>query len=281
MAKRKSELDEAAQRAFGAENRARLLERWFASRPPVELDRAWEEVYQLLLWVDSTTGLAHCYESDKAQPGRPWYARSLAFHVWLSDRFGVEPVELVDRLDWLFRQAVRDLAAQQREGLSEKARAQREPFAGRDLPEPGADPELAEIIEEELGGWLRDPPPEEVWTRVVTRVQAYLSQENKRRNLTGEGFEDVVVALVNRLGADRGVHARTQVRLGDLDGSTPRAREIRRSSSTSSSRTAEPALARLSRPSGVSDPTARSSSDPTSRRTPGSSPTIARSGTSW
>lgn len=221
MAKRKSELDEAAQRAFGAENRARLLAHWFADRPAVEPGHAWEEVYRLLLWVDATTGLAHCYESDKAQPGRPWYARSLAFHVWLADRLGVEPTELVDELDWMFRQAVRDLAAQQREGLSEKARAQREPYAGRELPEPGADPELAEIIEEELGDWLREPPPEEVWTRVVTRVQAYLSQENKRRNLTGEGFEDVVVALVNRLGAGRDVRARTQVRLGDLDGFYP------------------------------------------------------------
>ncbi|HIG73776.1 MAG TPA: hypothetical protein EYQ24_04120 [Bacteroidetes bacterium] len=221
MAKRKSALDEAAQRAFGAENRARLLHRWFADRPAVEPGRAWEEVYRLLLWVDATTGLAHCYESDKAQPGRPWYARSLAFHVWLSDRLGVEPTELVDELDWMFRQAVRDLAAQQREGLSEKARAQREPYDGRELPEPGADPELAEIIEEELGDWLREPPPEEVWARVVTRVQAHLSQENKRRNLTGEGFEDVVVALVNRLGAGRDVRARTQVRLGDLDGFYP------------------------------------------------------------
>lgn len=221
MAKRTTEFDEAAQRAFGAENRARLLDLWFADRPAVELGHAWQEVYRLLLWVDATTGLAHCYESDKAQPGRPWYGRSLAFHVWLSDRFGVEPTELAEELDWMFRQAVRDLAARQRAGLSEKAQAQRAPYADRDLPEPGADPELAEIIEDELADWLREPPPEEVWTRVVTLVQAHLSQENKRRNLTGEGFEDVVVALVNRLGADSGVRARTQVRLGDLDGFYP------------------------------------------------------------
>ena len=122
MAKRKSEFDEAAQRAFGAENRARLLGRWFDDRPSTEPGRAWEEVYRLLLWVDATTGLAHCYESDKAQPGRPWYARSLAFHVWLSDRLGVEPTDLADEIDWMFRQAVRDLAAQQRAGLSAKAR---------------------------------------------------------------------------------------------------------------------------------------------------------------
>ena len=70
---------------------------------------AWQHVYRLLLWIDRTTGLAHCYESDKAQPGRPWYARSLAFHDWVSTEFHVAPANLADDIDWLFREAVKDL----------------------------------------------------------------------------------------------------------------------------------------------------------------------------
>jgi hypothetical protein len=220
--KRKGE-DEAAERAFGAENRARLIDQWFDEHGAEHetIDEFWEAVYRLLLWIDPTIGLAHCYESDKSQPGRAWYARSLAFHVWLSDRLGVRPVDLGDEIDWLFRRAIRDLAAQQRAELSEKAREQRAPYLEYDLPEPGEDPELAEIIKEELAEWLREPPPDEVWRRIVTRVQAYLSEENKRRNLTGEGFEDVVAALVNRLPSASDLSARTRVRLDDVRGFYP------------------------------------------------------------
>src|SRR5687767_10201821 len=81
----------AVTRAFGSENRARLLDRYFDRAGAVTSANAWLHVYRLLLWVDRTTALAHCYESDKAQPGRAWYARSLAFHEWVSDQLEVTP----------------------------------------------------------------------------------------------------------------------------------------------------------------------------------------------
>lgn len=62
---------DAVARAFGAENRARLLTRYFEGADAVTPANAWQHVYRLLLWIDRTTALAHCYESDKAQPGRP------------------------------------------------------------------------------------------------------------------------------------------------------------------------------------------------------------------
>jgi hypothetical protein len=71
---------EFVARAFGAENRARLLARYVDDHPLVTSANAWQHIYRLLLWIDRTTALAHCYESDKAQPGRAWYGRSLAFH---------------------------------------------------------------------------------------------------------------------------------------------------------------------------------------------------------
>ena len=225
MAKGRKSGDGAAERAFGAENRARLIDRWFeehgAGRGDLVAADAWEVIYRLLLWIDSTTGLAHCYESDKSQPGRPWYARSLAFHVWLSNRLGVRPVGLGDEVDWLFREAIRDLAARQRAELAARAQEQRVRYLEYDLPEPGEDPELAEIIEEELAEWLREPPPEEVWRSIAFRIHAYLAEENKRRNLTGEGFEDVIAALINRLPDAVNLRARTRVRLDDVRGFYP------------------------------------------------------------
>ena len=80
-------------RAFGFDNRARLLARYFdqAADEPVTPESAWRHIYRLLLWIDRTIGLAHCYESDKCQPGRPWYARALRFHQWVSHQLGSSP----------------------------------------------------------------------------------------------------------------------------------------------------------------------------------------------
>src|ERR1044071_452274 len=102
---------EMVDRAFGAINRARLITKYFEAAEPLSASNAWKHVYRLLLWIDRTTALAHCYESDKAQPGRPWYARSLAFHDWISTALGVTPFDLGENIDWLFREAVKDLAS--------------------------------------------------------------------------------------------------------------------------------------------------------------------------
>src|SRR6266513_26479 len=85
---------EGVDRAFGAANRSRLLARFFETAAPISPANAWQHVYRLLLWIDRTTALAHCYESDKAQPGRPWYGRSLAFHDWVSTGLRVTPAAL-------------------------------------------------------------------------------------------------------------------------------------------------------------------------------------------
>src|SRR5690242_3177566 len=100
--------------AFGAKNRARLINEYFddPQRAGITAEQAWAHVYRLLLWVDQTTGLGHCYESDKSQPGKRWYARSLAFHDWVSAALGTSPGELAGRIDWLFMRAAEDLAGQ-------------------------------------------------------------------------------------------------------------------------------------------------------------------------
>jgi len=190
---------EAVARAFGAENRARLLARYFNAAGGINAENAWQHVYRLLLWIDRTTALAHCYESDKAQPGRAWYARSLAFHAWISEQLNVTPANLAEHIDWLFREAVKDLASKNLTARTETYTTQRAPYEGRGFPEPGEDPELAGIIKESLGKWVQTQPPEEEYRHLIRRITVYMSQENKRRNLVGEGFEDVIAAVVRRL----------------------------------------------------------------------------------
>jgi hypothetical protein len=164
----------AVTAAFGAKNRARLIEAYFAQQPSSISGAAWTHVYKLLLWIDQTTGLAHCYESDKCQPGKPWYGRSLAFHDWVSKSLDASPAGLADEVDWLFRRATSDLAAEalRRVGALASAGAkQRVPYDGRDLPRPGEDPELVSIVRGVLGDHLTGTPTADEWRLLVQRIR--------------------------------------------------------------------------------------------------------------
>ena len=194
---------DAIERAFGAENRNRLIDLYFQApgQEKVSPATAWRHVYRLLLWSDPTTGLAHCYESDKSQPGKAWYSRSLAFHDWACMALGTTPAALAQEIDWLFTKACADLASAmlRREArLAEAAGRQRYGYESRGFPEPGADPELAAIIHDAIADYLASDPPEEVWHAVTQKVRQYLAVQNKRKNLVGEGFEDVLAQTVRR-----------------------------------------------------------------------------------
>jgi hypothetical protein len=213
----------ATKNAFGAANRNRLIDTYFAASPasPVSAETAWKHVYRLLLWVDRTTGLAHCYESDKCQPGKPWYARSLAFHDWLSREMGAEPNELAQNLDWLFLRATTDLAAEVIRRVSRieaVAAQQRAPYNDRVFPKPGEDGELIAIVKEVLGGHLSGEVAEPAWQMLVQRIRQYLSTENKRKNLVGEGFEDVLAHVLQRTLRSGTTDVRTRPMLQDLPG---------------------------------------------------------------
>lgn len=189
--------------AFGAENRARLINSYFAEQSEQNIvpDQAWAHVYRLLLWVDQTTGLGHCYESDKSQPGKRWYARSLAFHDWVSSALGTSPGDLAQHIDWLFQRAADDLAAyalRRAAKIAAQAEKQRKPFELRGFPRPGEDPELVAIVRDALGPHLGSEPEPEVWAMLVARVRQYLALDNKRKNLVGEGFEDVIAQVIER-----------------------------------------------------------------------------------
>jgi len=188
--------------AFGEKNRRRLIEAYFkAATTPITAATAWEHVYRMLIWTDRTTGLAHCYESDKCQPGKPWYARSLAFHGWLAEALAVAPAKVAEEIDWLFQRAAAELASSvtHRSGaLATAATKQRLPYESKGFPAPGEDPELVAIMRKVIGAQLAAEPPPEIWRELVQRVRQYLALDNKRKNLLGEGFEDVLGAVVRR-----------------------------------------------------------------------------------
>src|SRR5207245_7642450 len=92
------------------------------------------------------------------------------------------------------------------------------PYEGRGSPEPGHDPALEQIIHEELGAYLAQQLPADVVHRFTQRVRTHFSEENKRKNLVGEGFEDVLAFIITRLhGADR-LDVQTRSLLSHLPG---------------------------------------------------------------
>ncbi len=213
---------EILHRPFGADSRRQMLHTWFASAPPPTSRNAWQHVYRLLLWTDRTTGLAHCYESDKAQPGRPWYERSLRFHGWAAEALGSSPTGLAAEIDWLFREGTKRLAEAAARVELERAAvasAQREAFSG--FPVPGDDPELEALILDQLAPWLDGTPPRDALAALTRAVRNYFTQENKRRNLVGEGFEDVLAAIIERLPAATGLTVRARPLLSELPGFRP------------------------------------------------------------
>ncbi len=173
---------EASSRVFGAENRRRLLNRYFDRADAITSASAWKHVYRLLLWIDRTTGLAHCYESDKAQPGRAWYGRSLAFHDWVADALGTGPPTLGEGIDWLFQAAIADLANKAIASRSKAYDEQRAPYEGRGFPEPGDDPELTGIVKEILGPWFEKPPPEDELRRLTQRISLLEPREQAQKS---------------------------------------------------------------------------------------------------
>jgi hypothetical protein len=205
---------------FGEQNRRRLIEEYFIQKGGLDAASAWARVYGLLLWIDRTTGLAHCYESDKCQPGKSWYARSLAFHHWVAKAFETTPIDLGKQLDWLFQRALDDyLKALAKEQQVQNAKGERERaiYAGQDFPLPGADPEIEHIIGDALKPYFSTHPPEHVFGMVAERLHEYWKQENKRKNLLGEGFEDVLAAVVN-VACLQGIRARTRISIADVAG---------------------------------------------------------------
>jgi hypothetical protein len=185
--------DPVVERAFGAENRARLLNAYFDQAGELTPANAWLHVYQLFQWIDATIGLAHCYDSNHSQPGKAWYERTRRFHGWLAENLGCPPIELRHHIDWLFRHVVADLAR------AKAAIVKRQLQLAPDYPSPGDDSGLVDLLRDELGSFLARDLTEDEWRRVSLSVHAYVGEENKRNNLTGEGFEDALAAIIRRL----------------------------------------------------------------------------------
>ena len=172
------------------------------------------------MWIDPTTSLAHCYESDKSQPGRHWYDRSMAFHAWLSASLGVSPKALHREIDVLFKGVISILAvveAEEKKKRRKKALEQRKAFAG-DIPDATGDPDLLESIAGLLTQHYGVAPSEDLVSEIVATVTQDLYRENKRKNLLGEGFEDTLAEVIRKSAGSEQFVVHNRAFLHDLPG---------------------------------------------------------------
>jgi hypothetical protein len=86
------------------------------------------------------------------------------------------------------------------------------------FPEPGEDTELVALIKESLRDWLDIAAPDAAFKVLTGRIHAYMTQENKRRNLVGEGFEDVIAQIITRVPRAQPVSVRKRSLLHELPG---------------------------------------------------------------
>lgn len=215
---------EAVERAFGAVNRQRILAEYFRQAGDVTAGNAWQHIYRLLLWINPTISLAHCYESDKCQPGKAWYPRSLAFHRWVSSQLGVHPLDLRDVIDVLFRSALPDLAHSEAEARRNAAARLLGKYETA-MPLPGDDADLVDIISSTLE---LDSLPEDMARSLIELIYTHFARENKRKNLLGRGFEDTLAAVIRQLPDKGGWDLGTRVLLALIPGFLPQSEQLKR-----------------------------------------------------
>ncbi len=197
---------------FGRDSRVRILKQHLAGFGTPTIESAWRFIYEELLWIDGSTGLAHLYESDKAQPGRPWYDRTSIFTDMLCEKFGgITHEELKPRIDLLFRACLQEAVKRQQEAVVDETTAESEladTLAGLQqttyssenteveayIPDVSLVTEFASLLIQQTN--MPRPQAELFAHDLVAKARHYFTVERKRQNVLGEGFEDLLQLLI-------------------------------------------------------------------------------------
>jgi hypothetical protein len=171
---------------FGQTTRMRVLEEYFAQAGEVNETNAWEHVYRCLLWMNLGAGLAHVYDSNHMQPGGVFHGRAVQFTDLLCAHWKIARKELPAQIDYLFKGCVAELKRRQAQ------------------PEGDLDAETESELISAMEAVLRKEGILEPNALAVARQIEGLSRDfftigNKRKNALGEGFEDLLWILLQRV----------------------------------------------------------------------------------
>lgn len=186
---------------FGQKTRMRVLEGYFAKAGEVTEANAWEHVYRCLLWMNLGAGLAHIYDSNHMQAGRVFHSRAVRFTELLCDRWQIVRKELPDQIDYLFR------------GCVAEWKRRRSEIAEEPIDEE-TESELISAIEAMLRAeGIAEPGALTVAGKIESLSRDFFTIGNKRKNALGEGFEDLLLILLQRVSniSDERLKLRTPV----------------------------------------------------------------------
>ena len=164
----------------------RVLEEYFTTAGEVTAENAWEHVYRCLLWMNLGAGLAHIYDSNHMQPGGGFHGRAQRFTELLCSQWGIERGELAGRLDVLFKGCVAELNRQQ--------------VPPEDTIDQETESELISAVEAVLREeGIAEPRALNVARKIEGLSRTFFTIGQKRKNALGEGFEDLLLILLQRV----------------------------------------------------------------------------------
>ena len=171
---------------FGQSTRMRVLEEYFAKAGAVDESNAWEHVYRCLLWMNLGAGLAHIYDFNHMQAGGVFHGRAVRFTDLLCAHWKIARKELSAQIDVLFKGCVEELKRRQ-----------------TDTP-PEIDSETEFELISVIAALLRKEGIDDNRAAALSRQMEGLSWDfftigNKRKNALGEGFEDLLWILLQRV----------------------------------------------------------------------------------
>ncbi len=176
----------ASDSPFGQATRMRVLEQYLARAGALTAENAWEHVYRCLLWMNLGAGLAHIYDSNHMQPDGVFHGRAKRFTELLCTRWGIERGELAGRLDVLFKGCVAELNRQQ--------------VAPINTIDQEIESELISAVEAILREeGITEPRALSVARKIEGLSRTFFTIGQKRKNALGEGFEDLLLILLQRV----------------------------------------------------------------------------------
>ncbi len=212
----------AIEPAFGQRTRQRVLDEYLQTAGTITAPNAWEHVYHTLLWMDERTQLAHIYDANHMQRGGNFYARAVRFTDLLCQHFGVSRAKLGDHVDYLFRGCIRELL--ERENASPEAGAataadlaeqEETEAAGVDLDESAFLADITALLQD---AGLTPDQAAALGREIDQRARTFFTLGNKRQNVLGEGFEDLLTTLLQRVANVPATRIRIRTNVADLPG---------------------------------------------------------------
>lgn len=170
---------------FSQQTRMRVLERYLAEAGELTEANAWEHVYRCFLWMNIGAGLAHIYDSNHMQRTGGFYARAVRFTDLLCAHWNVTRKELSAKIDVLFKGCVAELHRREAESdeIDEETESELTGEIELALENAGLASESAGPLARKLEGLSKE----------------FFTIGKKRQNALGEGFEDLLFLLLQRI----------------------------------------------------------------------------------